>query len=108
MKNEKLKNALVVVGLVVAVLVIIQFGLAFSNIGMAPTGGTPEEVERNFKNEPAQMQIDTIKRSPASPERKAQLIHDVEVRTGYKDKSGDVVSGGMESGPANAPEVPGK
>ncbi len=48
------------------------------NMGMAPSGGDSAQVIANFQKEDPQQQIRTIQSSPASPERKAQLIKDIE------------------------------
>jgi hypothetical protein len=69
------------------------------NVGMAPTGGSPAEMEANFKKEPPEQQIRTIQMSPASPERKAQLIKDIQTKYGLKPDG--------EATPAAAPPAGG-
>ena len=61
---------------------IVLFGC--DSIGNAPSGGSPAEVESNFKKEDPQQQIRVVQNSPASPEKKAALIKEIEARTGVK------------------------
>jgi hypothetical protein len=71
--------------------VVIMASLTGCDVGNAPSGGSPAEVENNFKKEDPQTQINTIRMSPASEERKAQLIKEIEDK--YHIKASDAPTG---------------
>jgi len=81
-------------------LLVLGIALCGCNMGMAPSGGSSAEVEANFKKMDAKKQIEIIKSSPASAERKAQLIKEIEDRTGVKDDGNSAVAGGSQSNKA--------
>jgi len=66
----------------------------------APTGGSAAQIEANFQKEDPQKQIAVIQGSPASPERKAQLIKEIEDKYHIKANAGGPVGGGTQSRPA--------
>lgn len=79
-------------------LIALAMAVVGCNMGDAPSGGSAAEVQANFDKEDPQKQIQTIQGSPASPEKKAQLIKAIEDK--YHVKAGDKpVAGGSQSNP---------
>lgn len=68
------------------------------NVGNAPSVDSPKEVEANFQKEDPQEQIKTIQNSPASAEKKAELIKAIETKYGIK---------AGEAGAAHGTQTPG-
>jgi len=72
-------------GLTIALSAILAAGC---NVGNAPSGPqTPEAIQAEFDKQNPQEQIKVIQSSPASPERKAQLIKAIEDK--YHVKAGE-------------------
>jgi len=85
----------------------VAVALTGCNMGMAPSGGSTADVQANFQKEDPQVQIKTIQGSPASPERKAQLIKAIEDKYGVKAEGNGPVGGGSQSRSAPPPTSPG-
>jgi len=76
--------------------------LAGCNMGMAVDGGSAQDIKNRFQSMDPQAQIKVIQGSPASPEKKAELIKAIEDK--YHITAGATpVAGGSQSNPAGAP-----
>lgn len=58
------------------------FLIAGCNVGMSPSGGSPEEVKAEFDKLPLEVRAKSIMNSPASAEFKAERIKEMYAKEG--------------------------
>ena len=92
--------------LILGALVLAGSAVGCDNIGNAPSGGDTKQVEANFAALPPEQQIQTIQLSPASPEKKAELIKAIQDK--YHISAGAApVQGKTQSNTAAPPKTGG-